>query len=200
MFIILIHELGHFITALFLKLNVSNIKIFMFGGVTTFNESLNVSIYKELLMLLMGPISQVLFWLLIFYLYRVNLVSSLTFNKICVINKVLLSFNLLPIIPLDGGKLLNNFLNLFLNYDISHKISIIISIISLPLIFLIFNKLISIFILVFLILNIIEEITTHKYKLYYIILDRKIHNIKFNKTKNITKINKIYRNKNYILK
>ena len=136
MFIILIHELGHFITALFLKLNVSNIKIFMFGGVTTFNESLNVSIYKELLMLLMGPISQVLFWLLIFYLYRVNLVSSLTFNKICVINKVLLSFNLLPIIPLDGGKLLNNFLNLFLNYDISHKISIIISIISLPLIFL----------------------------------------------------------------
>ena len=153
-----------------------------------------------ILMLLMGPISQVLFWLLIFYLYRVNLVSSLTFNKICVINKVLLSFNLLPIIPLDGGKLLNNFLNLFLNYDISHKISIIISIISLPLIFLIFNKLISIFILVFLILNIIEEITTHKYKLYYIILDRKIHNIKFNKTKNITKINKIYRNKNYILK
>ena len=39
----------------------------------------------------------------------------------------ILAFNLLPIYPLDGGKLLNIMLNNFMPYKISFKTSIIIS-------------------------------------------------------------------------
>ena len=60
--------MGHFIAGKLLHLKVKEIKIFMFGGVTTLNEDLNLNIYKEILLLIMGPITQILFVALLFIL------------------------------------------------------------------------------------------------------------------------------------
>lgn len=198
-FIILVHELGHATAASLLKLKVKEIDIFMFGGVTVLDEDLNSSIIKEIIMLVMGPLTQLL---LFFSIYKFNLagyVSDVTYNKFYDINIVLLSFNLLPILPLDGGKLVNNILDLFFSYNTSHIISIVISYITLPLIFMIDNKIFIILIFVFLNIKLLEEIKNHKSRLNKLILERKIKGYTFKKTKYVKNINQIKRNENYFI-
>lgn len=172
----------------------------MFGGVTTLDEDLNLNIYKEILLVIMGPLFQILFFSFLTILYKNNFISDLTYDKIYDINILLLSFNLLPILPLDGGKLLNNLLDLILPYNLSHLITIIISFISLPLIFIFCNKLLAFLLLLFLVFNLYEEIKLHRYRLETLISERIVKKYKFNKTIVISNIKEIMRNKNYVLK
>lgn len=172
----------------------------MFGGVTTLDEDLNLNIYKEILLVIMGPLFQILFFAFLTILYKNNFISDLTYDKIYNINILLLSFNLLPILPLDGGKLLNNLLDLIMPYNLSHLITIIISFISLPLIFIFCNKLLAFLLLLFLVLNLYEEIKLHRYRLETLISERIVKKYKFNKTIVISNIKEIMRNKNYVLK
>ena len=171
----------------------------MFGGVTKLNENLNTNITKEILMLLMGPITQIMFWILIYILHIKGYVGINTYEKISIINKILLNFNLMPILPLDGGKLLNNVLDLFLSYNLSHIISIIISIIFLPFMFVFDNKIFTLIIIIFLILNIKDEIIIHKYRLRKLLLERKLNNIYFKKRIPINKIEEVKRNYSFII-
>ena len=180
-------------------MNMGEIRIFAFGGVTTLNEDLNSSIYKEVLMLIAGPLTQIMFYLLLYLLFNKGYINPNTFSKISLINKTLLSFNLLPILPLDGGKLVNNIFDLILPYQTSHTISIVISFLSLPLLFILDNKLFVIFLSLFLTLKLIEEIKNHKDRLTKLILERSIKHYTFNKTIYINNINKVKRNKNYVI-
>lgn len=186
---------------LFLKLKVKEINIYMFGGVTILNEDLNLPIYKEILFLVMGPLSQILFVLLIKLLYTIGYVNALTFDKIIIINKFLLTFNLLPILPLDGGKLVNNILDYFIPYKLSHKITIIISLLFIPFIFIINNKLLGIVLIIFLLYKIYLEINNNKHKLNKLLLERKLKLYKFKKLKRINTFEEVKRNENfYIIK
>lgn len=186
---------------LFLKLKVKEINIYMFGGVTILNEDLNLPIYKEVLFLVMGPLSQILFVLLIKLLYTIGYVNALTFDKIIIINKFLLTFNLLPILPLDGGKLVNNVLDYFIPYKLSHKITIIISLLFIPFIFIINNKLLGIVLIIFLLYKIYLEINNNKHKLNRLLLERKLKLYKFKKLKRINTFEEVKRNENfYIIK
>lgn len=186
---------------LFLKLKVKEINIYMFGGVTILNEDLNLPIYKEVLFLVMGPLSQILFVFLIKLLYTIGYVNALTFDKIIIINKFLLTFNLLPILPLDGGKLVNNILDYFIPYKLSHKITIIISLLFIPFIFIINNKLLGIVLIIFLLYKIYLEINNNKHKLNKLLLERKLKLYKFKKLKRINTFEEVKRNENfYIIK
>lgn len=191
--------MGHFIAGKLLHLKVKEIKLFMFGGVTTLDEDLNLNIYKEILLLIMGPITQILFVALLFILYRLEFISTLAYTKFYSINMLLLKFNLLPILPLDGGKLINNLLDLIVSYDLSHTISIIISFISLPLLFTFDNKLLIIILFTFLLLNLLNEISIHKYRLELLLLERKYKKFNFKKTIKINNTKNIMRNKNYVI-
>ncbi len=191
--------MGHFITGKLLHLKVKEIKLFMFGGVTTLDEDLNLNIYKEILLLIMGPITQILFVALLLILYRLEIISTLSYIKFYNINMLLLKFNLLPILPLDGGKLINNLLDLIISYDLSHTISIIISFISLPLLFTFDNKLLIIILFIFLLLNLLNEISIHKYRLELLLLERKYKKFNFKKTIKISNTKNIMRNKNYVI-
>lgn len=127
--IIIIHEFGHLIAACVFKKEMSSIVIYPFGGLTKIDGLLNDSILKEFIILIMGPIMQVLFYLLISYLYSKGYVMSSTYSNFSRINFLLLVFNLLPILPLDGGRFLNLLFNIRLPFKYSHIISVVISII-----------------------------------------------------------------------
>lgn len=172
----------------------------MFGGVTILDEELNVPIKKEIISLLMGPITQLLFFILIYSLYKEGYVSELTYTKFYNINILLFSFNLLPILPLDGGKLINNLIDLILSYNISHKITIIISLISTFLIFTFDNKLLIILLFIFLLIQNLDEIKIHKHKINKFILERKLKYHKYKKKHKIQNIKEIKRNKNFLIK
>lgn len=109
--LILIHELGHYITAYLLRWKVKEIRLYPYGGCSHFEVDLNRSSFEEFLVLIMGPIVQIIFtYILTFYLREQD--SLFLINS----SKVLLIFNLLPIYPLDGGKLLFLFFSLFFSY------------------------------------------------------------------------------------
>lgn len=195
--IIIVHEMGHFLTGYFLKLKVKEISLFMFGGVTIFDEDLNLNIFKELLVVVMGPVVQMLFYMLVYYLYTKGFVSVNTMKKVSTINLILLEFNLLPILPLDGGKILNNILDLILSYDLAHKVSLAVSFLALPLVFLFDNKLIIILVVISLLVRLFEEINWHKFRINKLLLERKLKGIKFKKVREFKSLTKVKRNVTY---
>lgn len=195
--IIIVHEMGHFLTGYFLKLKVKEISLFMFGGVTIFDEDLNLNIFKELLVVVMGPVVQMLFYMLVYYFYTKGFVSVSTMKKVSTINLILLEFNLLPILPLDGGKILNNILDLILSYDLAHKVSLAVSFLALPLVFLFDNKLIIILVVISLLLRLFEEINWHKFRINKLLLERKLKGIKFKKVREFESLTKVKRNVTY---
>ena len=195
--IIIVHEMGHFLTGYFLKLKVKEISLFMFGGVTIFDEDLNLNIFKELLVVVMGPVVQMLFYMIVYYLYTKGFVSVNTMKKVSTINLILLEFNLLPILPLDGAKILNNILDLILSYDLAHKVSLAVSFLALPLVFLFDNKLIIILVFVSLLVRLFEEINWHKFRINKLLLERKLKGIKFKKIREFESLTKVKRNVTY---
>lgn len=165
--IIFVHELGHISVALFFKWKIEKVVILPFGGITIFDEYLNKSILEEFLILIAGPIFQIIFVNII----NIFLESEQFYNY----HLMLLIFNLFPIIPLDGSKLINLITDLFLPYKNSLVISIIISFISATFLFIYivyrFN-LILFLSLIFLIIKNILEYRNYKYKVNAFLFER----------------------------
>ena len=78
--LIIIHELGHYITAKILKFNVTEIIIYPYGGITKLNDLINRKINEELLIATSGIITQYLFYLVIVYLYKESFIREYTYN------------------------------------------------------------------------------------------------------------------------
>ncbi len=199
--IITIHEIGHLYAVYLLNFNVDKIIIFPFGGNIKYNALLNTSIFKELIILICGPLFQFIFYLIIYLLYINNFVNDSTFETVKTIHYSLIIFNFLPIIPLDGSKLLNLILDYFLSYKKAHIITIIVSIITIIILPVILNfKLFFIFISILLIKSIIYEIKNHKIKINKFLIERLIYKLKFKRGKTINNIYKIKRGKTHKIK
>ncbi len=197
--IITIHEIGHATCAKIINFKFDKIIIYPFGGITRYNEDLNISSNKELFVLIGGIYFQLLFWLFIYILYKYNFVTDHVYNIFNKINILLISFNFLPIIPLDGGKLLNILLDKLFSYKLSNIISIIISFIIL-IIFVIYNKTyLSLILTLFLIKCLVIEINNIKYKYNKFILERYLNNYNFKRIKIINNLNKFKRDNYHII-
>ncbi|MBE6159900.1 MAG: hypothetical protein E7157_02510 [Lactobacillales bacterium] len=184
--LIFIHEVGHTIGALFYKWNIKKIIILPFGGITIFNEYINKSLKEEFVILILGPLFQILFY---FILCFFNIESTLITNY----HYSLLLFNLLPIIPLDGSKLLNIILNKITNFKLSHMLTIYVSILTI-IFLLIKNKNMVLYIIIFFILlKVIKEYREHKYIFNKFLFERYNYDLIFKRKKIIKgiKLNKM---------
>ena len=129
--LILVHELGHLFTSLLYKWNLSSITIYPFGGCIKFDDRINRPIKEELLILLSGPLFQIMFFFFLCFLSTKGFITYRNISLIKSYNYTLLIFNLLPIYPLDGGRILNLVLNYFFPYKKSNKFVIIVSILMI---------------------------------------------------------------------
>ena len=129
--LIIIHELGHLTMAVYYKWNLDKIAVYPFGGCVKFNERLTKPLKEEFLILLSGPLAQMIFFLFVSFLEMNGLITYRNFLLFKSYHYTLLIFNLLPIYPLDGGKILNIFLNAMFPYKKGNKLVIIISFILL---------------------------------------------------------------------
>jgi len=201
--IILIHELGHYIIAKLNKLNVEKIIIYPYGGIVKMNNLLNTSINKELTVAITGITFQTIYYLLIVFLYNQGLIREYILNLFTMYNNSILIFNILPIHPLDGSKILNLILSKFLPYKITNKINIVISIITLIILLTVnyyqFNYT-TIFILLVIIDNIIKYYKEIKYIFNKFLLERYLYNINYKNKKTIKKIDNMYKEKYHIIK
>ena len=171
--IIIVHELGHLLMALFLNWKVEEVLLLPFGGITVFCEDINRPMIEEFLILICGPLFQVFFT----YFNRGN---EILFNY----SIILLLFNLLPIFPLDGSKFLNLFLNLFFSFKKSHLLTIYFS--FLVIFFMILKcdfNLLLILIILFIFFKVIDEFKNHINIFNRFLLERYIKDFGFKKSK-----------------
>ena len=132
--IIIIHELGHIITGLHFKYKLDKVIIYPYGGMTKFNTIINTNINKDILVAISGVIVQSIYFILITILYTKGYIREYIYNQFTIYNKSILLFNILPIIPLDGSKIINLILSKYLYYNLSNRLTIIISFITIIII------------------------------------------------------------------
>ena len=103
MLLIIVHELGHILISLLFKWKVHKIIILPFGGLTKYDDVINRPLKEEILVSISGILFQ-----LIFYNIFNKFIDYKHFN---LINNFIIIFNLLPIYPLDGSKIINVLFN-----------------------------------------------------------------------------------------
>ena len=145
--IILVHEFGHFVMALIFKWKIESLTLLPFGGVTIFKEHIDKPLIEESLIALAGPLFQIIFC----FLFKDN-------HLFVSYNKFILLFNLLPIFPLDGAKIINVILNCFFSFKFSHILTIIISIFTLLFCYTFKHNLTFILVILFLLIEVIKDI------------------------------------------
>ena len=116
MFFCFLHEFGHIITAKLFKMQIEKIEILPCGfSASFFSYNLSgvpkVFSMQELLVALAGPIVSLILALSFQYIDETNF-TILTKPEIVYSNILILIFNLLPLYPLDGGRILKNILNI----------------------------------------------------------------------------------------
>ncbi len=122
---VLIHELGHAVTARYYKVETKEITLWFLGGLARFDE-IPKQRGAEAVTAIAGPITSMLLAGIFFLLYRS--VSGSTailfiFGYLATTNFALAIFNLLPALPLDGGRVLRSLLALRLPYVRATQIS-----------------------------------------------------------------------------
>ena len=197
-YLIIIHELGHFLMGCFLGWRKSKIYLYIYGGCTKFNIDINHKSIEEFFVLIMGPIFQIL-GTIILGLILVKQKDTFLLYKYSV---TILVFNLLPIYPLDGGRLVNLFFNKCLSFRKSFIISIISSITIIVLILALsikhnlkFN---FIYIFIFLFYKVIEELRKKNYYYHKFILERYLNNYNYKKYKVISNIKDMMKEKKHV--
>lgn len=188
--IIIVHETGHIVGALIFKWKIDKVILLPFGGITIFKENIDKPLKQELIITLLGPLFQILFYLI----FKNNAV----FNHY---NMAILLFNLLPIYPLDGSKILNIFFNELISFKKSHILTIVVS--GITLFFLLFKirkNLLLLLILFFLVVEIIKEIVKHKYYFNRFLLERYLYNYDYKKRKTITKLTQMKKQTKHLFK
>ena len=195
-YLIVIHEIGHSLAAFSLGIKVKEIRIYPLGGISKFDMPLNINPLKELIVLINGPLFQEIAYRVasIVIPSQISLISTYHYN--------ILIFNLLPIYPLDGGKLLKLITDKFIPYKNSLRLVILISYIMI-IVFLFKVEIISIntiIICIFLLYLIIKEEKKINYIYNKFLLERYLGNYKFKDTTIIKSINNFHRNKNHLVK
>lgn len=105
LFIVLIHELGHYLAATYYKWRIDYIMLWVFGGVMKTDESSQRSIKEECIVTLAGPFQHIILFFVLTGLSVWQLLPEPILQQAHYYNGIILLFNLLPIYPLDGGKL-----------------------------------------------------------------------------------------------
>lgn len=199
MYLLIIHEIGHFVTAFLFGVSVDKICIYPFGGISKFNMDFNINQWIEFIILIMGPLMQCVAY---FILIKIDFMYSYI-SMIKVYHYGILFFNLLPIYPLDGGKLLNIVLSLKFSFKNSLLLSIFISYLIVFIMLFLYFKDISINIIVvvlFLIYKITFEYRRINYFYEKFLLERYLNNYVFYNHLIVDDINKFHRNREHLIK
>jgi len=199
MSIIIIHELGHFLTAKILKVGVDKVYIYPFGGVCKLKDNFNGSLLKEFLVLSMGPLTQIIFC---YGLIKINCFPNYN-HVINHYNHTFLMFNLLPIYPLDGSKLINILCSSYYSFKKSLYFTLYFSFFVIFILTIYFVKesftINYLFILLLLIFKLVKEYQKRYFVVEKFLLERYLKNPYFKKIKEVKHINEFMRNRRHII-
>ncbi|PSL43961.1 sporulation factor SpoIVFB [Salsuginibacillus halophilus] len=104
--IIFLHECGHTAAAFSFGWTIRRIVLFPFGGAAEFDQGPNRPFQEEVTVILAGPAMHLLLAAAAFLLVQTPVLSIDTYNTLFQMNTALLLLNIVPVLPLDGGRLL----------------------------------------------------------------------------------------------
>lgn len=134
----MLHEIGHLLCGILIGMKPSSIKVMPFGFSISFKPDIeeynykilkgNIIALKKIAIALAGPLVNIIF-IIIFYKSNLNIVDR---EMIIFSNLVILIFNMLPIYPLDGGRILKGILHIIFGIKTAkiytNNISIVVTI------------------------------------------------------------------------
>ncbi|OCA91248.1 stage IV sporulation protein FB [Bacillus sp. FJAT-27225] len=129
--IIFIHEMGHALAAASFSWRIKRISFLPFGGVAEMDEHGNRPLKEEAIVILAGPIQHLWMMAAAYLLYTYGVVPDGAYELFISYNLMILFFNLLPVWPLDGGKLVFLGLSLLKPFPEAHRWTLIASFIVL---------------------------------------------------------------------
>jgi len=125
--IILIHEMGHVLAASYFSWRIKKITLLPFGGVVEVDEHGNRPLIEEAIVTIAGPIQHLFLIGMALLLNELALFPTFIYHSFIEFNLMVLVFNLLPIWPLDGGKLIYIWRSYKDAFPIAQKMTIKIS-------------------------------------------------------------------------
>ncbi|WP_348651688.1 M50 family metallopeptidase [Paenibacillus silviterrae] len=115
--IVFIHELGHVAAAKQFGWRVKEVKLLPFGGVAVVDELASVPVREDVIVALSGPLQNVWMTLLAYPLTVYGIIPAEWGLYFMEANILIALFNLIPVMPLDGGKILQALLSSWLPYQ-----------------------------------------------------------------------------------
>ena len=142
MFFAILHELGHLIMGMLLGFKPKGMKLIPMGVSICFHincENYNINVkngkiisLKKLLIAMAGPVTN--FFIAIFFMVLNIDVLNFTREEIIYSNLLIGIFNLIPIYPLDGGRIIKNIIHINTDLIKAYKYTNLISNITLIII------------------------------------------------------------------
>ncbi len=114
--IIFIHELGHAAAAKGFAWRITEIQLLPFGGVAVVEEHGSTPAWEEIVVALAGPLQNGFMIIFALVMQRLGVWSDDWSDYFIQANIIIALFNLLPILPLDGGKVIQSLFSLWFNY------------------------------------------------------------------------------------
>ncbi|WP_410514328.1 M50 family metallopeptidase [Paenibacillus sp. BR2-3] len=114
--IVFIHELGHVCAAVLTGVTVKSVQLLPFGGVAVIEDHGKLTASLEIGIALAGPLQNGLMIVCASVLQRAGYGNDVFLTYFIEANVIIALFNLLPILPLDGGKILQAAISLLVPY------------------------------------------------------------------------------------
>lgn len=190
--ILFVHECGHFLMARFFHWEVREIAFYSYGGCTKFKTRVNTPLKEEFWVLIMGPFFQVVF---AFFMMQI-LSRTVDQQAFLQYHYGILIFNLLPIYPLDGGKLCHLLWERFVPYKKSFSYVFTMSfffLVGLSILLISNHQVNYLVILVLLWLKLFQEVRKSGYYYQRFLMERYLEQLNFPRHKLINEENGMFR-------
>ncbi|MGM1050113.1 stage IV sporulation protein FB [Paenibacillus uliginis N3/975] len=114
--IVFIHELGHAGAAIAMGFKVRSIQMLPFGGVAVIEDDGRMNAARELIIALAGPLQNGIMIGIAWLCQAAGWGDGPFLSYVIQGNLIIALFNLLPVLPLDGGKVMQALVSLLLPY------------------------------------------------------------------------------------
>ncbi|SMF44261.1 M50 family metallopeptidase [Paenibacillus barengoltzii] len=138
--IVFVHEMGHVFAARMYDIKVLSVQMLPFGGVAVMEDAGNLTAGREIVIALAGPLQNLMLIGASLLLHAIEIWDGPFLSYFIQSNLLIALFNLLPILPLDGGKISQALCSLVMPYYAtllwSYRISLLFSVLLVAYSFL----------------------------------------------------------------